>query len=217
MAIAIQEWKSFFVYIAVRIEEKKEELSELDRAVGDGDHGVTMSLGWQAILETIDKYDSPDCGALCKEMAMSFLNAVGSSVGPLYATAFLRGSAALQDKELLDEEDIVQFWLAAVRGIQERGKAKVGDKTMLDTWLPAMEALESAWDASMSLTASLDEAVRAGKAGMKSTAQLVSQVGRSSRLGERSAGHLDPGAASAYYMIDAFAAQWKRIAAESEA
>jgi dihydroxyacetone kinase-like protein len=217
MTIAIHEWKSIFVHIAARIEEKKEELSELDRAVGDGDHGVTMSLGWQAILETIDKYDSPNCGALCKEMAMSFLNTVGSSVGPLYATAFLRGSAALQDKELLDEADIVQFWVTAVRGIQERGKAKVGDKTMLDTWLPAMEALESAWDANKSLTSSLDEVVQAGKAGMESTAQLVSQVGRSSRLGERSVGHIDPGAASAFYIIEAFAAQWKRIATEREA
>ncbi|GGD61914.1 dihydroxyacetone kinase subunit DhaL [Paenibacillus nasutitermitis] len=215
MAIAIEEWKSIFVHIASRIEEKKEELSELDRAVGDGDHGVTMSLGWQAILETIHTYDSPNCGALCKEMAMSFLNAVGSSVGPLYATAFIRGSAALQDNERLDEEDIVQFWLAMVRGIQERGKAKLGDKTMLDTWLPAMDALASAWDESKSLTASLDEAVRAGKAGMQSTAQLVSQMGRSSRLGERSVGHLDPGAASAYYIMDAFAEQWKRIEAES--
>jgi dihydroxyacetone kinase-like protein len=144
-------------------------------------------------------------------MAMTFLNAVGSSVGPLYATAFLRGAAVLQGKTELEEEDVVQFWLAAVRGIQERGKAQVGDKTMLDSWIPAMEALQQARSEGKELLASLESAVSAGEAGMKSTAGLVSQKGRSSRLGERSAGHIDPGAASASLILTAFTEQWRRL------
>ncbi|WP_349655208.1 dihydroxyacetone kinase subunit DhaL [Paenibacillus konkukensis] len=212
--ITIREWKGLFTHIAERIEETKEELSELDRAVGDGDHGVTMSLGWQAIAGVIGTYEGTDCGALCQQMAMTFLNAVGSSVGPLYATAFLRGGAVLQGKEVLTEDDIAQFWLTAVRGIQERGKAQLGDKTMMDAWLPAMDALEQARAAGKGLSDCLEAAVRAGEEGMRSTAALVSQLGRSSRLGERSAGHIDPGAASACHILAAFAEQWKRAVTE---
>ncbi|SDD12043.1 dihydroxyacetone kinase, C-terminal domain [Paenibacillus sp. UNCCL117] len=211
MNVTIREWKQLFEHIAQRIEEKKDELSELDRAVGDGDHGVTMSLGWQAITEALGVYEGTDCGALCKEMAMTFLNAVGSSVGPLYATAFLRGGAVLQGKAELSEEDVTQFWLAAVRGIQERGKAQLGDKTMLDAWLPAMQALEQARAEGLGLTDGLKAAAAAAETGMQTTANLVSQIGRSSRLGERSAGHIDPGAASACFILGAFTEKWKHL------
>jgi dihydroxyacetone kinase-like protein len=211
LKVTIREWKLLFEYVGERIEEKKDELSELDRAVGDGDHGVTMSLGWQAISETLSAFAGTDCGAVCKEMAMTFLNAVGSSVGPLYATALLRGGAELQGKEELDEEDVARFWLAAVRGIQERGKAQLGDKTMMDAWLPAMEALQAARTEGKALVDSLEAAVRAAEEGMKSTAALLSQKGRSSRLGERSVGHIDPGAASAYLILDAFTKQWQSL------
>ncbi|TBL74630.1 dihydroxyacetone kinase subunit DhaL [Paenibacillus thalictri] len=209
MKLTIHEWKQLFQHIAQRIEEQKDELSELDRAVGDGDHGVTMSIGWQAIVEKMAGYTQEDCGAMCKEIGMAFLNAVGSSVGPLYATAFIRGSVALQGKNELADEDIVQFWLAAVQGIQDRGKAKVGDKTMMDAWLPAMEKLKEARKEGLDLIASLDAAVAAGEEGMKSTADLISQLGRSSRLGERSSGHIDPGAKSACLILSAFTERLK--------
>lgn len=204
MKLTIEEWKRIFGYIAERIEEKKDEFSELDRAVGDGDHGVTMSIGWRAVTEKINSYEQEDCGVVCKEIAMTFLNAVGSSVGPLYATAFLRGSAVLQGKKELEEQDVVQFWTAAIQGLQERGKAKIGDKTMMDAWLPALEALQQARDEGRSLAESLQSAVAASEQGMKSTSSLVSRIGRSSRLGERSVGHIDPGAASAHLIISAF-------------
>lgn len=204
MSLDIQAWKRIFIHIAERIEENKDQLSELDRAVGDGDHGVTMSIGWQAIVNKINEYDGEDCGALCTELAMAFLNAVGSSVGPLYATAFMRGAVVLKGKHSLEEEDVVQFWLAAIGGIQERGKAKVGDKTMMDAWLPAMDALQRSRGQGRALDDSLQAAVEAGKAGMESTADLVSRIGRSSRLGERSTGHIDPGAASAHLILSAF-------------
>ena len=207
MKLTVQDWKKIFGTIADRIEEKKDDLSELDRAVGDGDHGVTMSIGWQAIVKKMEESTAEDCGALCKEIAMTFLNAVGSSVGPLYATAFLRGGAVLQGKKELDEEDVTAFWMAAIQGIQERGKAKLGDKTMMDAWLPAYEELSNGQG--RSLMERLDAAVAASEAGMKSTAELVSQLGRSSRLGDRSVGHIDPGAASAHLILSAFTAALK--------
>jgi dihydroxyacetone kinase-like protein len=204
MQLSIDDWKRLLSHIARRIEEQKDDFSALDRAVGDGDHGVTMSLGWQAIARRLDSYEGEDCGALCKELAMSFLNAVGSSVGPLYATAFLRGAAVLQGKARLAGEDLVQFWLAAVNGIRERGKAQVGDKTMIDAWQPAMEALQEAREAGLGIVESFEAAVAAGERGRDATAALVSQKGRSSRLGDRSVGHIDPGAASAVAILAAF-------------
>jgi dihydroxyacetone kinase-like protein len=200
-------------HIADRIEQEKDYLSELDRAVGDGDHGVTMSIGWQAVKAKLAEFgEESSCGEIIRAAGMTFLNAVGSSVGPLYATAFLRGGAVLQGKTELSDEDIVQFWIAAVNGILERGKAQPGDKTMVDAWYPAMIALESGRAAGKGLTACLEDAVREAEKGMKSTAEMVSQKGRSSRLGERSLGHQDPGATSAFLILDSFYQSVKSLA-----
>ncbi len=163
-----------------------------------------MSIGWRAVVEKLDSREHEDCSAVCKETAMAFLNAVGSSVGPLYATAFIRGAAALQGKSELTEDDVIQFWKAAIEGIQERGKAQIGDKTMIDAWVPAMQSMLQARDEGRDLQACLQQAAAASEEGMKSTSQLVSRLGRSSRLGERSVGHIDPGAASAFYILSAF-------------
>lgn len=214
MELTLQNLKDAFLYVAGRIEEQKEYLSQLDRELGDGDHGVTMSLGWQAIVETIDMYEGVDCGDMMKQIAMSFLNAVGSSVGPLYATAFMRGGTVLQGKSILTKEDIIQFWIQVVNGIQERGKAVVGDKTMIDTWIPAVESLKKAYDEGKSLLQCLKEAVRAGEVGMKSTIHLLSRRGRSSKLGERVIGHQDPGATSAYTILLSFYEALQRVNAQ---
>jgi dihydroxyacetone kinase-like protein len=202
--LTFQDFSKILLQIADRIELEKDYLSELDRALGDGDHGVTMSLGWQAIADKVKSFQSEDCGVLLKEIGMVFLNAVGSSVGPLYATAFLRGSAVLQGKSVLSQDDVIQFWTAAVNGIQERGKAQVGDKTMMDTWIPAIEALKQAHSEQKDLAVCLQEAAKAAERGMKSTKDLLSQLGRSSRLGERALGHQDPGATSAYLILSVF-------------
>jgi dihydroxyacetone kinase-like protein len=198
-------FKQALLDIAIRIEQEKDYLSELDRAVGDGDHGVTMSIGWQAITEKLQELeDENNCGEICKVVGMTFLNAVGSSVGPLYATAFLRGGAVIQGKSELGQEDIIHFWVAAIHGIQERGKAQLGEKTMMDTWIPAIEALQHANNQEKDLLTCLEEAVTAGELGMKSTINMLSQKGRSSRLGDRSIGHQDPGATSAYILLSCF-------------
>jgi len=206
MNITAEQWKQLWRGAADAIESSKDYLSELDRAVGDGDHGVTMSLGFQAIKDKLDELEAEtDCGALSKAMGMTFLNAVGSSVGPLYATAFLRGSAVLAGKSELTDDDMIGFWTAAVNGIAERGKAKAGDKTMLDTWLPAVEALRQKREQGGDAAACMQAAAVAGKQGMEATAAMESKLGRASRLGERAHGHLDPGAVSASILLGAFA------------
>ncbi|ALS28028.1 PTS-dependent dihydroxyacetone kinase, ADP-binding subunit DhaL [Paenibacillus sp. 32O-W] len=200
-------------HIADRIEREKDYLSDLDRAVGDGDHGVTMSIGWQAVKAKLAEFGGESgCGEISKAAGMTFLNAVGSSVGPLYATAFLRGGAVLQGKTELSDDDIVQFWIAAVNGILDRGKAQPGDKTMVDAWYPAMKAMESGRAAGKDLAACLEDAVRAAEEGAKATAEMLSKKGRSSRLGERSVGHRDPGATSAYMILDSFYQYVKSLA-----
>ncbi|AQS56132.1 dihydroxyacetone kinase subunit L [Novibacillus thermophilus] len=201
-----EQFKQLLSDIAANVEKEKDYLSQLDRAVGDGDHGVTMSIGWQAIKKRLahELKDEQDCGKICQDTAMTFLNAVGSSVGPLYATALLKGASLFSGKTSLTKEDIIQFLIAAGKGIQERGKAQVGDKTMVDTWIPAIEALEEESRRGKTLVECLEAAVRSGEEGMKSTVEMVSKKGRSSRLGERSKGHQDPGATSSYIILKTF-------------
>lgn len=210
MKLSIKQFKRFFYHVADTMEQEKDNLSELDRALGDGDHGVTMSIGWQAVVEKLDSIQYEECGSLCKDIAMSFLNAVGSSVGPLYATAFLRGAVKLQGKKELEEADIIQFWQVFVEGIKERGQAQVGDKTMMDTWIPAIHALNASREKGHNLIESFEAAVNAGEEGMKATIQMHSLKGRSSRLGDRAVGHQDPGATSAYLILLAFLSFLKR-------
>lgn len=188
------------------IEEQKDYLSELDRAAGDGDHGVTMSIGWQAINEMLvtNLKEVEDCGEISKIVGKTFLDAVGSSVGPLYATAFLRGSKVLKGKTQLSNEDLIQFWIAAGKGVQERGKAEVGDKTMVDTLAPAVNVLENELEQGSDFLTAFTKAVTAAEEGMKSTIDMLSKRGRSSRLGERSIGCQDPGATSAYLILNTF-------------
>ncbi|BBH24497.1 dihydroxyacetone kinase subunit L [Paenibacillus baekrokdamisoli] len=206
MEVTSQQLKMILHTIAYKMDSEKEHLSDLDRELGDGDHGITMSLGWRAIKEALaDMPENTDCGLLCKTAGMTFLNAVGSSVGPLYATAFMRAGAAVKEKMALSEEDLLSFWTAFVEGIIERGKAAVGDKTMVDVWAPALESLREGYRHGKDVHASFRDAVSAGRAGMIATAEMVSRKGRSSRLGNRSLSHQDPGAVSAYLILSVFA------------
>lgn len=212
MQITAGDVKKILCDIADAIEREKDYLSELDRAVGDGDHGVSMSVGWQAIRERIGEIDNRgECSEVFKAAGMSFLNAVGASVGPLYATAFIRAAAAVQGKTELDVTDIMNLLAAAVNGIKERGKAEVGDKTMIDTWVPAIEAMKEAESKGQEPLFCLEAAVAGGKKGMEATTQMLSQKGRSSRLGSRSIGHQDPGATSGYLILLTFVQSLKEI------
>lgn len=212
MNLTSQQFKQVLAAIGERVEERKEELCELDRVIGDGDHGISMAIGWQAIRDNLAQLaQEEDIGVVLRSVSRTFLNAVGASVGPLYGIAFLRGSSVLIDKNEAGAEDLMRFWIAAAHGIREMGKAEVGDKTMLDTWIPIANSLEASLQSGEAWEPALDKAAEAGRQGMESTKELVSRMGRSGRLGERSKGHLDPGAASAHLIFATFVEACKQL------
>lgn len=206
MKITSVEIRDFLLNVVNIMEENKELLCELDRKLGDGDHGITMSIGWQAVKEKLesDLKDENDCSKICIVTARTFLSAVGSSVGPLYATGFMRGGKVFQGKLELGDSELKDFWVAFVNGVKERGNAKIGDKTMIDALEPAIECLQTNFNQTNKFLPSFELAVEAAKNGMESTKNLLSKRGRSSRLGERSRGTKDPGAMSAYLILNAF-------------
>ncbi|WP_010531840.1 dihydroxyacetone kinase subunit DhaL [Lentibacillus jeotgali] len=206
MEFTATDLKGYFKVVIDMIEEQKDYLCELDRKIGDGDHGVTMSIGWQAVNDILDDdlKDEDDCGKISMKVGKTFLNAVGSSVGPLYATGLMRGAKTVKKKTILNDQDLVNYWLAFTQGVKERGQAKKGDKTMMDTFEPFAETLKPKFDETHEFVPSFDHALNFAKNGMESTKELVSQKGRSSRLGERSVGFQDPGATSAYLILVTF-------------
>lgn len=206
MELTAKDFKEYYKEIVNMVEEEKDYLCELDRKLGDGDHGVTMSIGWQAINEKLDDElaTEEDCGKINITVGKTFLSAVGSSVGPLYATGFLRGAKVFKNKSVVDDADLASFWIAFAKGIKERGEAEIGDKTMIDTLEPFFIKLEESFDATGDFHSAFEEAVAAGEAGMKYTKDIVSKKGRSSRLGDRSIGAQDPGATSAHLILSSF-------------
>lgn len=206
MAITPPQLIDVLRHVGRTIESEKDRFSELDRAIGDGDHGVSLSLGWGAVLTALDELPAETGFAeICMASARSFLNAVGASCGPLYGTAFMRGGMALKDKDKADRDALVAFLEAAGGGIRDRGKAEAGDKTMLDAWLPGIAALTEARDAGGDLAACLTACAEAAEQGMRATEAMQAKKGRAARLGERSVGHIDPGAASSAVFLRAFA------------
>ncbi len=206
MKISANQFIEYFKKVINMIEEKKDYLCELDRKLGDGDHGVTMSIGWQAVNQKIENElkDEEDCSTISLTVGKTFLSAVGSSVGPLYATGFMRGAKVVKGKSELTEKDLVDYWVAFAKGIKERGQAEVGDKTMVDTLEPFFIELEAKFKETNDFIISFTTAVEKAKEGMESTKDLLSKRGRSSRLGNRSIGAQDPGATSAYYILSTF-------------
>ncbi|MER8953811.1 dihydroxyacetone kinase subunit DhaL [Mesorhizobium sp. M0833] len=196
--------KRMFDAIAAAIDADKDRLCRLDGVIGDADHGIAMALGFGAVRDALDQIDaSTEPTALLNTAAKSFLNAVGASSGPLYATAFMRGAAAVKGKAILEDADVIAMFRAMAQGIQDRGKAELGEKTMVDAWLPAAQAAGAAQQAGKNLSESLDAALAAAESGAEATKDMIATKGRSSRLGERSLGHVDPGAASAVTIVRA--------------
>ncbi|WP_319529841.1 dihydroxyacetone kinase subunit DhaL [uncultured Cohaesibacter sp.] len=189
---------------AIAIEDKADWLSELDGVIGDGGHGITMRLGWHAVRQALEDYpEDQDIEAICNTIAEIFLNSVGSTPGPLYATALRSAAKVAAGREGLDTEATVRFLEAAADGIRFRGKANPGDKTMLDAWWPAAVAARAAFQKGADTTDCLRAAAKGAERGMKQTAEIAARHGRSAKMGERSLGHLDPGAASSFVVIDA--------------
>ena len=200
--------------VGEQIIAEKNWLSELDGVIGDGDHGVTMEIGWKAVQHALEDTQADETiEGICKRMAKAFLDAVGASSGPLYATAFLRAGTAVSHRLNLDGAGMAEWLGAACQGIRDRGRAEPGDKTMIDAWVPAVEAAQESAKGGASAIDVLLAARDGGEAGMKATAALESRRGRSAKLGARSVGHIDPGAASTYVTLRAMAAALQKALA----
>jgi dihydroxyacetone kinase-like protein len=178
------------------MQEHREELVRLDTAIGDGDHGTNMDRGMRKALEKLGASDPADAGAVLKTVAMALVSSVGGAAGPLYGTLLLQIGTALAGKQDAQLEEYAAAWRKGLEGVQARGKAQAGDKTMVDALQPAVAALEQASDLDSALQAAADAAER----GMRDTIPLLALKGRASYLGERSRDHQDPGATSTYYL-----------------
>jgi dihydroxyacetone kinase-like protein len=195
---------------AAVIEEHAAELTKLDSAIGDGDHGTNMNRGFKAAVQRLDALEGDqDFGAVFKAVGMALIGKVGGASGPLYGSLFLGMGKELGDSGAAENQVEDQRLAAALRAgydsVVARGKAQLEDKTMLDAWHPALEALDAALAGGKELGPALDEAVAAAEEGMKATIPMIARKGRASYLGERSRDHQDPGATSTYLLLKTLA------------
>jgi phosphoenolpyruvate---glycerone phosphotransferase subunit DhaL len=201
----VLDWVKAF---ASTVDENREYLTRLDSAIGDADHGTNMDRGMKAVIAKLDAQEGEDIGALLKTVGMTLISTVGGAGGPLYGTLFLQMGMATTGKSELEPEDWAAALDGAVSGVQMRGKAEPGDKTMVDALIPARDTFNSALADGASFEDALRRSAQAAQQGMESTVPLVAKKGRASYLGERSAGHQDPGATSTHLLIETAAETW---------
>ena len=187
---------------AADVAEQRDYLVDLDRAIGDGDHGENMDRGFKASVEALGQAQPASVAEVLKTVAKTLMSTVGGAAGPLYGTAFLRASKAAGDGDL-DGAGVAAVIAGALDGIQARGKATTGEKTMVDAWTPALEAARAAAESGSDPAAVLEAAATAAEAGAAATEPMRATKGRASYLGERSIGHLDPGAVSTSLILRA--------------
>lgn len=188
---------------AAVLNENKAYLTELDSPIGDADHGSNVARGFGQIVEKLPTVADKDLGVILKNAAMTVMSAVGGASGLLYGNFFMRASMVAAGKDALTEAELVQMLESGRDGIVQRGRAELGDKTMIDAWTPALAALSATLAASADFSAALAACVVAAEQGMKATIPMQARKGRASYLGERSIGHQDPGATSTHMILDA--------------
>lgn len=191
--------------MAKKIEAEKEYLTELDNEIGDGDHGINLARGFEAVEKKLPSLAGGDIGALLKGVGMQLVSTVGGASGPLYGTAFMKAGMACKGLTEIDGPAFVKAMEAAVDGIKMRGKATEGEKTMLDALCPALKVLQDDVTAGKSLKKALQDAAQAAEKGVEYTKTIIATKGRASYLGERSLGHQDPGATSSLYLLQVLA------------
>src|SRR6202165_5160920 len=196
----IYDWVERYAGI---VAEQKQYLTGLDAAIGDGDHGINMDRGFQAVLVKIAPVRDKDAGTLLKTTGMALVGSVGGAGGPLYGTFFLRAGAALDGTSEVSDRDLVNALEAGLKGVVARVKANLNDKTMVDALTPAIEQAKQSLDNGASVEQTLATAADAAGKGMKGTVPVKEAEGRASYLGDRSIGHQDPGATSSYLMLRA--------------
>lgn len=183
----------------------KEYLTDLDRPIGDSDHGFNMAKGFTVVKQKLPEMGNESIESIFKAVAMALISTVGGASGPLYGTAFLQASKVMKGKDGITLEDAAAILGEAIAGIQKRGKANRGEKTMLDALIPALEALKAEAAAGTPAGEAFKKAAEAANEGVEYTKTIIATKGRASYLGERSIGHQDPGATSSYIMIDTVA------------
>ena len=192
------------------ISENKDYLTELDSAIGDADHGANMHRGFQAVLNKLPAIEDKDIGAIFKTVGMTLISTVGGAGGPLYGTFFIQAGMKLHEKTEFTMSDWAAALEAGTNGVVNLGKAALGDKTMVDALIPAVQALNGSAGQELSMSEALKKSAEAAEEGMKGTIPLVARKGRASYLGERSAGHQDPGATSTFFLLDTAANIWSK-------
>ena len=201
MTMKKQQLISWLQACAKVLDENKAYLTELDSAIGDADHGTNIARGFGIIAEQVTEQGDKDIGALLKATSMTLMSKVGGASGMLYGNFFMKAAATANGKEELSADELVALFEAGLGGIIARGRAELGDKTMIDAWSPAVDALKSSLADGTDLAAALQACAGAAEAGMKSTIPLKAKKGRASYLGERSVGHQDPGATSTHLIL----------------
>jgi len=202
MGYNVEQVKRAIKSAAERLEEKKQELNRLDAAIGDGDHGRSISRAFGGMAEELETMDSKNVGEILKEIGKQIVFSSGAAAGPLFGTGVMEAGKEVSGKEEVNLDDLARMFAAAERGIKERGGGEVGEKTMLDTLDPARKALEEASAEGLSMEQAAQKTIKAAREGRDSTEEMISERGRSSRLGERTKGHIDPGAASSFLIIE---------------
>lgn len=205
MSFSTQQVRGLLLKLAEVIDAHKQELTDLDAAIGDGDHGHNMARGFDAARAKLDQEEFSDTETLLKVTAMALISHIGGASGPLYGTLFLKGSAAVKGKSELTLADLAAFLKAGIDGVQLRGKAVLGEKTMLDVLIPVQASIQTDAEAGVSAPAALNKAAKLARSCAEQTKEIAATKGRASYLGERSIGHIDPGAMSSCLMIETLA------------
>src|SRR6266508_2593401 len=200
MRITAEHVIRFIEGVAARIKEHRDELVQLDSAIGDAHNGINMDGGFTMLLETLPTVADKDIGTILKTVGMTLVSTVGGASGPLYGTAFIRAGMALADRYELTPAEVVAALEAALEGIMARGKAQRGEKTMVDAIGPGIDVLKESQASGEEFVSAMRRAVAAVEAGMKATIPMLATKGRASYLGQRSIGHQDPGATSSFYI-----------------
>lgn len=195
--------------IIFEIEKNKGWLSEIDGAIGDGDHGINMAKGFGMVKEKLAEA-ADDLSELLNMTGMTLLTNIGGAIGPIYGTFFMRMGKAVKGKDTIEENNILDMLEGALEGVKKRGGADIGDKTLVDTLEPAKEGYKNAVKEGKDIHGAIDKMIESAKGGMESTKELVAKKGRSSRLGERSKGTIDAGAASCYIILKAIGESLKK-------
>ncbi|PKM50576.1 MAG: dihydroxyacetone kinase subunit L [Firmicutes bacterium HGW-Firmicutes-7] len=206
--------KDYFIQVvkdlAVMAEVERDYLTKLDSLIGDSDHGINLSIGFREVTKKLPEWENENITAFFKKVGMTLLGKVGGAAGPLYGGFFMKLGEPANNKEEVDFGEFCNMIKNGVEAVESRGKAIIADKTMVDTFRPALDALMAAVEAGQQPLDAFDKCVKAGEIGRDSTIPLIAKKGRALRLGERAIGHMDPGSASSYMILNIFYENMKK-------